>query len=103
MDIDPHRIIAHPLTAGIGGAVVGLRFAPGLTLLERVFNVVSGAACAGWLAPAAVSLFDLTTTSAEAALSFVIGMFGMSVAAALMEAVRTVNLAEVVRGWISRR
>lgn len=103
MDIDPHRIITHPLTAGIGGALAGLRFAPGATLLERAFNVVSGAACAGWLAPAAVSLFDLTSVSAESAMAFLIGMFGMSIAAAVMEAVRAVKLAEILTGWISRK
>ena len=103
MDLDPHRLITHPLTAGIGGALAGLRFAPGITLLERVFNVVSGAACAGWLAPAAVSLFDLTSVSAESALAFLIGMFGMSIAAAVAEAVRSVRLAEIITGWISRK
>lgn len=103
MDIDPHRIVTHPLTAGIGGAVAGLRFAPGLTLLERVFNVASGASCAGWLAPAAATIFDLTSDSAPMALAFLIGMFGMSIAAAVFEAVRSVRLAEIITGWISRK
>lgn len=103
VDIDPHRIITHPLTAGIGGALAGLRFAPGLSWPERVVNVASGAACAGWIAPAAVNLFDLASGSAESALAFLIGMFGMSIAAAVTEAVRALRLADIIAGWISRR
>lgn len=103
MDIDPHRIVSHPLTAGIGGALAGLRFAPGVSWIERIFNVASGAACAGWLAPAAVGLYDLASTSAESAIAFLIGMFGMSIAAAVVEAVRAVKLADIVTGWISRK
>lgn len=103
MDIDPHRVITHPLAAGVGGAVVGLRFAPGLRWYERITNVVAGAACAGWIAPAAGELFGLASVSAEAALSFAVGMFGMSVAAALIEALRTVAWAEIISGWIRRR
>lgn len=95
------------LGAGIGGAVVGvvlnLRSAPGATLVERVFNVLSGAACAWWLAPAAVNVFGLSAGSAESSLSFLIGMFGMSIAAAVMEAVRTIKLADIISGWISRK
>lgn len=103
MDLDPQKIVTHPLTAGLGGALVGLRFAPGATILERSLNVLSGAACAGWLAPAAVTLFDLTSKSAEAAMAFLIGMFGLSIAAAAMEVVRTIKLSEIVSGWISRK
>ena len=103
MDIDPHRIVTHPLTAGVGGALVGLRFAPGLSWFERVANVAAGAACAGWLAPAAAEVFELRSVSAGAALSFAIGMFGMSVAAALIEAVRSTSWADIITSWTKRR
>lgn len=103
MDIDPYRIATHPIAAGVGGAIVGLRFAPGDTWVERIFNVSAGAACAGWLAPAAASLFELPGLSAEAALSFVIGMLGMSVAAAIVETLRNVKWADIITGWISRK
>lgn len=103
MDIDPHKIMTHPLAAGVGGALVGLRFAPGMSWGERMLNVAAGAACAGWIAPAAAEVFELTSVSAEAALSFAIGMFGMSIAAALVEAVRTVAWSDIITSWTKRR
>ena len=42
MDFEPHKIAANPLVAGLAGAFVGLRFAPGAKLAEDEF-----AACAG--------------------------------------------------------
>lgn len=103
MDLDTNRILAHPLTAGLGGALVALRFAPGLSWIERLANVIAGAMCAGYLAPAAMEVLTLSSLSAEAALSFVIGMFGMSIAAAVIEAVRAVDWARIVTGWLGRK
>lgn len=103
MDIDVHRIATHPLTAGIGGALVGLKFAPGLTWLERACNVAAGVACAGWIAPAAAEMFELLSVSSRSALSFAIGMFGMSIAAAIVEAMRATQWSEIVTSWTKRR
>lgn len=103
MDIDGYKIATHPLTAGIGGALVGLRFAPGLTWPERLFNVAAGAACAGWVAPAAAEMFELISVSSQSALSFAIGMFGMSIAAALIDAVRATQWSEIITSWTKRR
>lgn len=102
MDIDPHRIIAHPVTAGFLGALAGTRIAPGLTWFERIVNIVAGAACAGYLAPAAAELFNLTSPVMRGGLGFFVGMFGMSIAAAGLEAIRTLALAEIIRGWLKR-
>lgn len=103
IDIDPQKVIMHPLTAGIGGALVGLRFAPGLSWPERAVNVIAGAACAGWIAPAAAELFELVSTASQAALAFAIGMFGMSIAAALIDAVRATQWSDIITSWTKRR
>lgn len=103
MDLDPNKIFANPLTAGVAGALVGLRFAPGMSWLERITNVASGAACAGFVAPAAGELFNLSSISMQGALAFAIGMFGMSLAASIMQGVRELKLADIISGWISRR
>jgi hypothetical protein len=50
MDIDPQKIAAHPLAAGVLGSIVGLRLAPGLSWLERLTNVITGSLCAGFAA-----------------------------------------------------
>ena len=102
MDIDPHRIAAHPLTAGLAGAVVGLRFAPGLSWVERIANVFAGSMCAGFVGPATSEMFNLTSNSMQSALAFAIGMFGMSIAAAIFQALRDIKLTEIITDWLSR-
>ena len=103
MDIDPQKIITNPLFPGVVGALVGLRFAPGSSLLERLMNVAAGAACAGFVAPAAGEIFHLTSVSMMGFLAFVTGMFGMSLAASVVQALRDVQLSVIITGWISRK
>lgn len=102
MDFEPQKIASHPLTAGALGALVGLRYAPGLSWFERVANVATGTVFAGYVAPAAGEVFKLSTVSMQSALAFAIGMFGMSVAAAVMQGLRDIKLGEIMTGWISR-
>lgn len=102
LDFDPHRVAAHPVIAGMVGAVIGLRFVPGHSVLGRLVNVLAGAATAGYITPAAAELFGLVTPALESALAFAVGMFGMSIAAALMQALRELPLAQIISGWLSR-
>lgn len=102
MDIDPNKLIATPLVAGLVGACVGLKFAPGVNWSERTINVLTGSACAGFVAPAAGELFKLTTPSMLSCLSFFLGMFGMSLAAAIMVGLRDVKVGEIIQSWFSR-
>jgi len=103
MDLDPHKIITNPLVPGLLGAAIGLRFAPGISWGERLLNVASGALCAGFVAPAAGEVFRLTSVSMIGFLAFVVGMFGMSLAAAVMQGLRDLEVAKIITGWISRR
>lgn len=103
MDIDPQKIITNPLFPGVVGALVGLRFAPGISWAERVTNVAAGAACAGFVAPAASEIFHLSSVSMMSFLAFVIGMFGMSIAAAVMQGLREIKVGEIISGWVSRK
>lgn len=103
MDLDPQKIVTNPLFPGVVGALVGLRFAPGESWYERVTNVASGAACAGFVAPAAGEVFRLQSVSMMSFLAFVIGMFGMSIAAAVMAGWREVKMGEIITGWLSRK
>ena len=103
MDIDPQKILAAPALAGMAGAVVALRFAPGTSWAERITNVVSGFACAMFAAPALAEGFKLISVPMISALSFFTGMFGMSVAAALLQGVRDLKVADIVTGWISKK
>lgn len=103
MDLDPRQtILLHPLVAGLVGALAGLKFGPGLTWGERIFNVGTGAACAVYISPAIGELFDMATPYKQSGLAFFIGMFGMSIAAAILQGIRDVKVAEVIRGWLPR-
>ena len=102
MDIDPQKLAAAPFLAGVAGALVALRFAPGASWVERVTNVASGSACAAFIAPAAGEYFHLSSASMLSCMSFALGLFGMSVAAALMTGMRDIKVGEIVSGWLSR-
>lgn len=95
MDFDPQNAVTHPIAAGLLGALAGLKFAPGITWPERLFNVVCGMSCAVYISPAVGELFNLLTPYKQAGLSFLIGMFGMSIAAAIMQGVRDIQVAVV--------
>jgi hypothetical protein len=90
------------LVAGILGALVGLRFVPGLTWFERVTNLGAGGVIAYYAAPALAGWWGLSEHMVGF-MSFILGMFGLSVAAAIFQGVRTLNVAEIISGWISRR
>lgn len=103
MDFEPHKIAANPLFAGMAGALVGLRFAPGISWLERATNVAAGAACSGFVAPAAGEMLRLSSPSMLGFLAFVIGMFGMSLASAMMQGLRDLEVSKIITGWVSRK
>lgn len=103
MDIDPQKIITSPFLPGIFGAWAGLKFAPGISRIEKVTNIAAGMACAGFVAPAAGEVFKLSSVAMMSGLAFVIGMFGMSIAAAVMQGLRDLRVGEIISGWVSRK
>ena len=94
--------VAYPWLAGAVGAVVGLKFVVGATWPERAANVAAGTAVAVFVAPAVADYYTLSS-AVTGGLSFTFGLFGVAVAGAVFGAIRSLDLAELVRGWISRR
>lgn len=74
------------LIAGFLGAVVSLKFIDGLSVVQRVSTVVAGSAIAGYCTVLVVDLFGLST-KLDGPVAFLIGLFGMSIAGALMKAI----------------
>jgi len=103
MDIDISAAARNPFVGGALGAIVGLKFAPGATWPERVANVVAGGLCAGYGAPAASEWLHVTSAHMQSGLAFAVGLFGLSLAAAVWQGLRELKLAEIITGWISRR
>lgn len=95
-DIDLPAAARHPLVAGLAGALIGLRFAPGAGWLDRLINVVSGGAIAGYVGPAAAEFLALPSPAARSALGFALGLFGISLATVLMQALRDLKLGEIL-------
>lgn len=102
MDIDPDRLLRSPWMAGAIGALVGLKFAPGITWFERTFNVLSGSLCAGYASPALAEWLHVGGDGMRGGLSFVIGLFGLSLAAAVVQGMRDAKLGDAVTSWLRK-
>ena len=103
MDFDPERLARSPFFVGAAGSFVALRFAPGVSWWERLSNVVAGSLCAGFAAPAVMPALVMCSHSISAGVSFGVGMFGLSLAAAILQGIRETKLAEIATGWLQRR
>ncbi len=103
IDFNPDAWVKHPLLAAVLGALVGLRFAPGISWAERAANVFCGLLLAAFIAPALVEWLRINSAGMQAGLSFVVGLFGLSLAAAILQGIRETRWAEIITGWISRR
>lgn len=91
-----------PTLPGFVGGVLSLRFFKEQTWGEKVMTVLGGWACASWATEPVLAFFTLNNTSWSNGISFFVGLFGMSIVAALMAALKEINLGEIVSGWIKR-
>ncbi len=74
------------LLPGFVGALISLKFIDGLSLKQRASTVIAGALVAAYCTPLTVELLTLSP-KLEAAVAFLGGLFGMSVAGALIKAI----------------
>lgn len=74
------------LAAGFIGALISLKFVEGLTLWQRASTVLAGAMVAAYCAPLTVEVLALSA-QLEGAVSFLGGLFGMSIAGAAIKAI----------------
>ena len=102
------------LSSTIGG-VLSLRFFEGelqadgtcipLPTRQKWFIAVAGAAMGVYLSGFTVEFFALTdkTGKIEVGLGLVIAVFGMSLASAVVRALKDLNLGGVIESWLTRR
>lgn len=95
-DIDAAALLNHPAVAGLAGALVGLKFAPGATWHERLFSVAAGAAISVYAGPITAEQLALTSEGARMGLGFGLGMFGLTVADVISRGVRDLKLGEII-------
>jgi hypothetical protein len=103
VDLDPERLLHSHIVIGALGAVVGLKFVPGVSWVERMCNLTAGTLCSWFWAPALIELLHIERDGQAAALSFAVGMFALSWASAFATAAREIKLAEIVKGWLGPR
>jgi hypothetical protein len=103
LDSDIDHWLHTPLVAGILGSMVGLRWVPGLSWLERLGNVVAGSATAVYAAPVAAEWMQVSSAGMLAGLAFGVGIFGLSLAAAVLQGVRELHVADIVTSWLGRK
>lgn len=75
-----------PLVAGFFGALISLKFIDGLTVRQRASTVLAGAIIAAYCTPLTVEVLGLSA-KLEGAVAFLGGLFGMSIAGALITAI----------------
>jgi len=81
------KALLHPsIIAGLVGSVISLRFASQMNVIERITTVMIGAAMAQYFAPLAA--FELGLQTYEESVSFFIGLFGLSLTAAVYDTIK---------------
>lgn len=103
LDFDFDTLSRTHFVVGVAGSVVGLRFAPGQTWPERAFNVLAGGLSAHYAAPGIAEWLRWTSPGSNSALAFGIGLFGLAIAAAVMEGIRATRLGEYFNNWLGSR
>lgn len=96
MEFDPDRIIRNPFLIGLLGSVVSLRGTPGASWPERLFNLLCGSLLAGFVSPAVAEYFGLNSAAMQSGSAFLVGLFGLNVAATLVQWIKTVTLADLL-------
>lgn len=92
-----NALMAHPAFAGLFGALVSLKFAPGTRWGERIFNVFCGVAIAWNLSMPIAVYFKLDVAQFSGAIGFMLGLAGMHVAHALLTWVRDGGLLSFIK------
>ena len=85
---------------GFLGAVVSLKFIDNLNWWQRVTTVLGGMISAAYVAPLIIVTFNLTP-KVEGAVSFLVGLFGMSIVAAAIKIIPDVVQAAKDK-WVSK-
>jgi hypothetical protein len=92
------------LVSGVTGAVVSMKFLPGLSWPEKIIMVLGGSALSYYAATPAAEW--LGAARAEGLVGFLIGIFGMAIVAKVYEVIQIMDaktIAADVWEWASRK
>lgn len=91
------------LWPGLAGAIVALRWLPvETTRLDRFLAAIGGFAASANLGPAIAEVVGVASVRVEAGVIFATGLFGMAIAGEVIQAVKEVQAASIVRDLIRK-
>lgn len=96
MDFEFEKLSKSPILAGMLGSIVSLKWAPGLSWPERIFNTTCGSSMAIFLAPAIAQYLKLGSPEMQGAVAFFTGLFGLNLAATGVRWLSTLQLADLL-------
>jgi hypothetical protein len=98
------------IAASVVGALVGLRFAPGYTMLARVTNLIGGFASAYWGTQVLVWFMKIESVGAIAGMSFIVGVLGMVLLDAVAQGLHDTKVGEFfnkfltsIASWVEKK
>lgn len=103
MDFDPGNLVRNHFAAGAAGGFVGLRLVPGATLWGKAGNVLAGSLIAGYVTPAVVEWYRITSAHAPYGIAFALGLFGLSLAAELIDFIKSTDFRALLSNLFTRK
>ena len=104
MDFDPERFARNPFSIGaLDALITAVKFTPGASWGERAVNVLAGSLAAGFITPALVEWLGMKSPAYSSGAAFLFGLVGMSLAAALLQAIKDTPFGQILAGWLTRR
>jgi len=97
------EVLTHPVVAAAVGAIVGLRALPGASRLEKLANLGAGFSIAAWGGAAAVEYMGIVSQKLAAGVIFAVGATGLVVFSAVIEAIKSTDLAGWLANWLPRK
>lgn len=90
------------ILSGAFGSFVSLRFFDGLTTAQKWTTFVGGWGLAAYLAAPLTAFFELRP-ALETGISLAVGLFGMSIAAAVIKVIRDTDWSGLLKSFFNRK
>lgn len=99
-----NNIIESPFLAGVAGAfVAAVRFLPGSGWVDKGINFLCGCMFALFCSPGVIDYFSIQTDGKSSLASFILGVFGLVLAASITNGIKETKWGEIIAGWLSRK
>lgn len=90
------------IVAGVLGSIVSLKFVPDVTTWSSRIYLTTGGSVGAWYVAPGVSELLTWSGRVEIALTFALGIMFMSLAGAIVGAIRDAKLSEAITTWFKK-